>query len=170
MKTFFAFCAASLTLYAQGPAVALTLSTVPVVLPPQPGLAQFSSQQFQGSVPTDRPVRRLFLLQDAIDRGLKTNLGLVRETGNAVAQAERRRALSVYCRTFREIFPGPRSRSTWRLSASTFQASPASSDRLATTTRAHRFHSLAFDWTVKNKRSADQNLKASQLSAGCATP
>ena len=96
MKTFFAFCAAGL-LYAQGPAVAPMPSTVPVVLPQQPGLVQFSSQQFQGSVPTGQasamPVA--LSLQDAIDRGLKTNLGLlVRETGNAVAQAERRRALS----------------------------------------------------------------------------
>ena len=97
MKTFIVFSALGLSLFGQGPAMPPTPSTVPAGLPQQPGLTQFSSQQFQGSVPSGQasatPIP--LSLQDAIDRGLKTNLGLlVRDTGTAIAQAERRRALS----------------------------------------------------------------------------
>ena len=52
---------------------------------------------FQGSIPTGTasPVPLALKLDDAIQRGLKTNLGLLdRETASQTARAERIRALS----------------------------------------------------------------------------
>ena len=98
MKIFIIVAALSLSLLAQGPAVPPPASTAPAAIPQQPGLIQSASpEQFQGSVATGvasaTPIP--LSLQDAIDRALKTNLGLlVRQTGTTLAQADRRRALS----------------------------------------------------------------------------
>jgi outer membrane protein TolC len=79
--------------WAQGPALPPGPSTVPARLP---SVSPSSSSQFQGSVAEGEAGAPLKLsLQDAIDRGLKTNLGLlVRDTGVSTARAERIRALS----------------------------------------------------------------------------
>src|SRR5262249_39485188 len=60
-------------------------------------LAGQQSSQFQGSVPTGTvsPTPLALKLDDAIQRGLRTNLGLLeRETATQTARAERIRALS----------------------------------------------------------------------------
>jgi outer membrane protein TolC len=63
-----------------------------------PGLPAQQSVQFQGSVPagTVSPTPLALKLDDAIQRGLQNNLGiLVRDTSSQTARAERTRALSV---------------------------------------------------------------------------
>ncbi len=64
---------------------------------PSGGLSSSPLGQFQGSVPSGQATATplSLSLQEAIDRGLKNNLGLlVRETNNRASQAERIRALS----------------------------------------------------------------------------
>jgi outer membrane protein TolC len=167
MRIFFAFCAAGLALYAQGPPMPPTPSTEPATIP-SPGLMQFSSQQFQGSVPTGQasatPVA--LSLQDAIDRGLKTNLGLLaRETGNTVAQAERRRALSHLLPSIQGSISGTEQQIDLASFGFHFPGVASVIGPFGYNDARASVSQTAFDWTAwKNKRSADQNLKASQLS------
>ena len=65
-----------LPLAAQGPAQAVRSASEPVNIP-QPGLMSSSAGQFQGSVANGQASTNAIALslQDAIDRGMKTNLG-----------------------------------------------------------------------------------------------
>jgi outer membrane protein TolC len=98
MKVFLLLLVSGIDMWAQGPAVPPPPSTAPAAIPQSPGISFNSSpDQFQGSVPGGQanatPIA--ISLQDAIDRGLKTNLGLlVRSSATELARAEQRRALS----------------------------------------------------------------------------
>jgi outer membrane protein TolC len=168
MKTFIVFSALGLSLFGQGPALPPTASTAPVVLPQQPGLMQFSSQQFQGSVPTGQasatPIA--LSLQDAIDRGLKTNLGLlVRDTGTAIAQAERRRALSYLLPNIQGSVSGTEEQIDLASFGFHFPGVPSVIGPFGYNDARATVSQTGFDWTAwKNKRAADQNLKAAKLS------
>ncbi len=145
-----------------------TPSSAPATLPQQPGLMQSSSQQFQGSVPAGQasatPVA--LSLQDAIDRGLKTNLGLlVRQTGTAIAQAERRRALSYLLPNIQGSVSGTEEQIDLASFGFHIPNVPSVIGPFGYNDARATASQTAFDWTAwKNKRSADQNLKASQLS------
>ncbi len=82
-------------LYAQGPATPVLPATAAPNIP-APSLTLPGGPQFQGSVPMGQPGPLMRLsLQEAIDRGLKNNLGLlVTQTGSQLARIDRRRALS----------------------------------------------------------------------------
>jgi outer membrane protein TolC len=168
MRSFLAFLVIGPALYAQGPATPPSPSTAPATLPQQPGLVQSSSQQFQGSVPTGEasatPIA--LSLQDSIDRGLKTNLGLlVRNTGTAIAQAERRRALSYLLPNVQGSISGTEQQIDLASFGFHFPGVPSVIGPFGYNDARASMSQTAFDWTAwKNKRSADQNLKAAQLS------
>ena len=90
-----AFVYAALMVYAQGPAAPVQPATAPANLP-QGGLTLPGGSQFSGSVATGPAGPELHLsLPEAIERGLKNNLGLlVTQTGSQLARIERRRALA----------------------------------------------------------------------------
>jgi outer membrane protein TolC len=168
MRTFIVFSALGLSLFGQGPATPPAPSTASATLPQQPGLVQSSSQQFQGSVPTGEasstPIA--LSLQDSIDRGLKTNLGLlVRNTGTAIAQAERRRALSHLLPNVQGSISGTEQQIDLASFGFHFPGVPSVIGPFGYNDARASMSQTAFDWTAwKNKRSADQNLKAAQLS------
>jgi len=152
---------------AQGPVQRPPASTVPATIP-APGLASTTQSQYQGSVATDQATQTPFMLslQDAIARGLKTNLGLlVRDSGTRLAQAERIRALSALLPSV----AGGVTETDQQLDLASFGFHFAGVPSLigpfayidARATAAQR----VFDWTaLKNKQSAEQNVKATQLS------
>jgi outer membrane protein TolC len=169
MKSFIAFLALGWSAWAQGPAIAPLPSTASASIPQQTGLIQSSSpEQFQGSVPTGQasatPVA--LTLQDAIERGLKTNLGLlVRQTGNTLAQAERRRALSALLPNVQGSISGTEEQLDLASFGFHIPSVPSVLGPFGYSDARASMSQTAFDWTAwKNKRSADQNLKASQLS------
>jgi outer membrane protein TolC len=168
MKLFFALSMLGLSLYAQGPALPPEPSTAPAAIPQQSGLIQYSSQQFQGSVPTGAATSTpiALSLQDSIDRGLKTNLGLlVRATGNTIAQAERRRALSSLLPNIQGSISGTEEQVDLASFGFHFPGVPSVIGPFGYNDARASLSQTAFDWTAwKNKRSADQNLKAAQLS------
>lgn len=161
------FCA---FLLAQGPALPPPPSSAYPAIPQQPGLAQSSPEQFQGSVPAGQasatPIP--LSLEDAIDRGLKTNLGLlVRSTATEFAQADRRRALSALLPNIQ----GGVSFTEQQLDLASlgfnfpFLPIPKVIGPFGYQDARVSMSQTAFDWTAwKNKRSAEQNLKAAQLS------
>src|SRR5271155_3281486 len=93
---FVCMFSAAFSLCAQGPAMRTQPATAPATVPAE-GLSRGDPAQFQGSVTSGQasstPIA--LSLQDAIDRGLKNNLGLlVSDTASRQAHAERVRALS----------------------------------------------------------------------------
>jgi outer membrane protein TolC len=154
-------------IYAQGPALPPTPSTVPALIP-SPGLASFQSADFQGSVPSGPAVSTpiSLSLQDAIDRGLKTNLGLlVRDTGNRIAQAERIRALSSLLPNVQGAISGTETQLDLASFGFHFAGVPSVVGPFGFNDARASLSQTGFDLTaLKNKRAADQNLKAAQLS------
>ena len=157
-----------LPLAAQGPAAPPPPATVPANIPP-PALYTNPEGQFNGSVPTGQTTSASLTLslQDAIDRGLKTNLGLlVRDSANRTAQAERIRALS-------ELLPSVGaglSETASQLNLATFGFNFPGFPRIIgpfeyTDLRAEAGWKV-FDYAaIKNRQSASQNVRASQLTS-----
>ncbi|HXO43553.1 MAG TPA: TolC family protein [Thermoanaerobaculia bacterium] len=84
---------------AAGGAPGLALSNIATPLPPAPSPAAViaSPSHFQGSVPTGEATGEMLQLSlaDALERGLRTNLGVIdKGLDSQLAQAERQRALS----------------------------------------------------------------------------
>ena len=156
----------TISAFAQGPAMPPPRATVPANVPTT-GLATSQSAQFQGSVPAGEPAASIALtLQDAIDRGLKNNLGLlVRNTGTEFARAERIRALSALLPTV----AGSISETVQQINLATFgfhfPGVPTVIGPFGYTDLRASASQTIFDWTaVKNRRSADENLRAVNFS------
>lgn len=172
MKTFLLFCAVCLCLHAQGPALPPGPSTAPASIPPSPGLFYGSSpDQFQGSVAQGQasaaPIS--LTLHDAIDRGLKTNLGLlVRGTSSRLAAIDQRRALAYLLPNLQgQVSATEEQIDLAALGFAGVKGFPIPlvlgpfgyNDARASVSQT------GFDWTAwKNKLSADQNGKAAVLS------
>jgi outer membrane protein TolC len=165
MRIFAFVLLTTLSLFAQGPASAVQPSTVPANVP-QGGLT-LPQSGFQGSVATGPPAASLRLsLQDALDRGLKTNLGLlVTQTGSQLARADRRRALSALL----PVVAGQADATEQQLDLASFgfhfAGIPAVIGPFHYVGAQANLTQKVFDWTaIKNRRSAIQNEQASALS------
>ena len=153
--------------FAQGPAQPVQRSTVPANIPVNPGLNSPQAGQLQGSVAAGQPASSISLsLQDAIDRGLKNNLGLlVRSTGTELARAERLRALSALLPSV----AGNISETVQQINLATFgfhfPGAPNVIGPFAYTDLRVSASQRVFDWTaVQNRRSAEENARAANLS------
>ncbi|HLH37903.1 MAG TPA: TolC family protein [Bryobacteraceae bacterium] len=153
--------------YAQGPAMPPAPATAPASVPQGGLMLPQAGGNFQGSVAAAQPATSLRLsLQDALDRGLRNNLGLlVTQTGSRIASIERRRALAALLPTvggqvieteqqidlasFGFHFPGvPSVIGPFHY----FDAQASLSQKI-------------FDWTsIKNRQSAIQSERAAELS------
>jgi outer membrane protein TolC len=161
------FCWFAVPVLAQGPVQRPPASTVPATIP-SPGLATTTQSQYQGSVAAGQATQAplMLSLQDAIARGLKTNLGLlVRDSGTRLAQAERIRALSALL----PDIAGGVTETDQQLDLASFgfhfQGVPSLIGPFAYIDARATAAQRIFDWTAfKNKQSAEQNLKATQLS------
>ena len=167
MKKILAVSFFALRLAAQGPAVPPSPSTAPAVIP-SPGLRTSQASDFQGSVPTGQATATpiSLTLQDAIDRGLKTNLGLlVRETGNKTAQAERVRTLASLLPNVQGAISGTEQQLDLASFGFHFSGIPSVIGPFGYNDARASMSQTGFDLTaLRNKRAADQNLKAAQLS------
>ncbi len=152
---------------AQGPPGPLSIEKQLANIP-QGGISFTSQGQFQGSVAAGQAsaLPLVLSLQDAIDRGLKTNLGLlVRDTGNRQAQSDRIRALSALL----PLVTTSVSETAQQVDLASFGFRFGGFPRVIgpfgyTDVRASAAVPI-FDWTAwKNRLSAEQNSKASQLS------
>ena len=156
-----------LRLSAQGPAVPPTPATVPAQIP-TPGLRTSQASDFQGSVPAGQATATAIALslQDAIDRGLKTNLGLlIRDTGSRIAQAERVRALSSLLPNVQGAISGTEQQIDLASFGFHFSGIPPVIGPFGYNDARASMSQTGFDLTaLRNKRAADQNLKAAQLS------
>jgi outer membrane protein TolC len=156
----------TLPIFAQGPARPTPPATVPADIPNN-GLTLSPPGQFQGSVPAGQAAASIALsLQDAIDRGLKNNLGLlVTSTGTEFARAQRIRALSA-------LLPnvsGNISETVQQINLATFgfhfPGVPTVIGPFAYTDLRASVSQSVFDWTaVRNRRSAAENERAAQFS------
>jgi outer membrane protein TolC len=153
-------------LFGQGPALPASRATVPANVPNR-GLTDSQPGQFQGSVPAGQPAASIALsLQDAIERGLKNNLGLlVRNTGTEFARADRIRALSALLPNVTGGF----SETVQQVNLASFGFHvpnvPAVIGPFGFTDLRASASQTIFDWTaVKNRRSAEENLRAANLS------
>jgi outer membrane protein TolC len=165
---FVCMFSAAFSLCAQGPAMRTQPATAPATVPAE-GLARGAPAQFQGSVASGKASSTPLplSLQDAIDRGLKNNLGLlVSDTASRQAHAERVRALSALL----PLVTGDISETAQQFDLASFgfhfPGVPAVVGPFGyTDLRASASQSL-FDYTsIKNRRSAIQNEQAAQLSA-----
>ena len=153
---------------AQGPAIPPSPSSSPANIP-QSGLT-FGAQtdQFQGSVPsgqaTSTPIP--LSLEDAIARGLKTNLGLlVRDTGSQLARIERKRALISLLPNIQGSVQASEQQLDLASFGFHFAGVPSVIGPFHYADAQASLGQTVFDWTaLKNKLSADQNQKAAQLS------
>lgn len=151
---------------AQGPAVPASPATVPANLP-QNGLTFSPQSQFQGSVPQGEAGAAITLsLQDAIDRGLKNNLGLlVRDTATQAARADRIRALSALLPTVTGSISGTRQQIDIASLGFNFPGIPKVIGPFGYTDLRASASQRVFDWTaMKNRQSAMQREKAVALS------
>lgn len=155
-------------LLGQGPAVPPSPSSTPAAIP-QPGLNYGSSpDQFQGSVaagqPSSTPIP--LSLEDAIARGLRTNLGLlVRGTGTQLARIERRRALIALLPDIGGTVTINEQQIDLASFGFHFPGIPTVIGPFHYTAAQAELGQTVFDWTaLKNKLSADQSMKAAELS------
>jgi outer membrane protein TolC len=161
------------TAAAQGPAPATQPVTArPSV--PSGGIVQQSPQAFQGSAVTTATTGAgnavsttpiALSLQDAIDRGLKNNLGLlVSDTATRQAHADRVRALSALL----PVVTGGISETSEQLNLATFGFHFPGVPNVVGPfhyTDARAFASQSFDLTsIRNRRSAILDERAAQLS------
>ncbi len=161
-----ALIAVTLPLFAQGPASPPAQPTVPAIVP-QSGITFSGQGQFKGSVPEGQagaPIR--LSLQDAVDRGLKNNLGLlVRDTATQTARAERIRTLSALLPTV----TGSISETAQQIDIASFGFNFPGIPKVIgpfgyTDLRASASQKV-FDWTaIKNRQAAMQHEKAVALS------
>jgi outer membrane protein TolC len=156
----------AIPLFGQGPALPPSRATVPANVP-NSGLTPSQPGQFQGSVPAGQPAASIALsLQDAIERGLKNNLGLlVRNTATEFARADRIRALSALLPNVTGGF----SETVQQINLASFGFHvpnvPAVIGPFGVTDVRASASQTIFDWTaVKNRRSAEENLRAANLS------
>jgi len=162
----FTFLLLALPLLAQGPAQPPPPARFPAQIPGS-GLTRSDPGQFQGSVAAGQASASITLsLQDAIDRGLKNNLGLlVRTTGTELARVEHIRALSALLPTI----AGNISETASQINLATFGFHVPNVPTVIgpfgyTDVRASASQTI-FDWTaVKNRRSAEENQRAADLS------
>jgi len=160
-----ALVATGFVLAAQTPSLAPAPAVAEVAIHPEVGAP--TQQNFQGSVPVARSAGSLPLsLQDAIDRGLKNNLGiLLLDSGTKMAQAQRRRALAAVLPNIGVSI----SENADQLDLSIYGFRFPGVPRLVgpyeyVDARAFMAQSL-FDWTaIKNHQSAVQEEKAVGLS------
>jgi outer membrane protein TolC len=159
------FLSITLTLYAQGPAQPPPPATSQAQVP-STGL-NTSPQPFEGSVPAGQAGPSIPLsLQDALDRGLKTNLGLlVRDTSTRYAQAERIRALAALL----PFVSGSVTETVQEVSLASFgfhlPGFPPVLGPFGVMDFRASISQSVFDWTaIKNRQSAIQNEKAVALS------
>ena len=157
----------TISLYGQGPAVPPSPPTVPANVPNN-GLTSSQPGQFQGSVPAGQPAASIAIsLQDAIDRGLKNNLGLlVSNTGTQFARAERIRALSALLPTF----VGDISETAQQINLASFgfrfSGVPSVIGPFGVTDlRVSGSQNLVDLTAIRNRRAADENLRAANLTA-----
>jgi outer membrane protein TolC len=150
---------------AQGPAPQTHPATAPVILPP---VERANPGDFQGSVVSGQPSATplALSLQDAIARGLKNNLGLlVSDTASRQAHAERVRALSALL----PLVGGNISETVQQINLASFGFNFPGAPKVVgpfgvTDLRASASQSV-FDYTsIKNRRAAIENERASQLS------
>jgi outer membrane protein TolC len=158
----------SVTLSAQGPALSPSPSSTQANIP-QSGLVYGSETgQFQGSVPAGQasstPIP--LALEDAIARGLKTNLGLlVRDTSNQLARIDRKRALVALLPNIQGSVQATEQQLDLASFGFHFAGIPSVLGPFHYTDAQAALGQTVFDWTaLKNKLSADQNMKAAQLS------
>ena len=154
--------------WAQGPAIPPSPSSMQANVP-RSGLAFGSStSQFQGSVPagqaTATPIA--LSLEDAIARGLKTNLGLlVRDSSNQIAIIERKRALINLLPTIQGSAQATEQQFDLASFGFHFAGVPSVVGPFHYVNAQATLGQTVFDWTaLKNRVSADQNQKAAQLS------
>ncbi len=165
MKILLIACS-TLPLFAQFTAQPPPRPTIPANVPangftfPQPG-------QFQGSVPAGQPASSIALsLQDAIDRGLKNNLGLlVQTTGTEFARAERIRALSALLPTL----VGDISETVQQINLASFgfhfSGAPSVVGPFGVTDLRLFGSQNILDFTaIRNRRAAEENFRAANLS------
>jgi outer membrane protein TolC len=157
-----------MSMSAQGPAVPPSLSSTSAHIP-QSGLNYSSTtEQFQGSVPTGQPTPTAIplTLEDAIARGLKTNLGLlVRDTGNQLARIERKRALIDLLPNIQGSVQATEQQIDLASFGFHFAGVPSVIGPFHYVGAQASLGQTVFDWTaLKNKLSADQTQKAAQLS------
>ncbi len=165
---FVCMFSAAFSLCAQGPAMRTQPATAPATVPAE-GLSRADRAQFQGSVTSGQasstPIA--LSLQDAIDRGLKNNLGLlVSDTASRQAHAERVRALSALL----PLVTGGISETAQQFDLASFgfrfPGVPSVVGPFGFTDLRASASQTLFDYTsIKNRRSAIQNEQAAQLSA-----
>jgi outer membrane protein TolC len=166
MKALAILCI-SIPLFAQGPAVPAPRATVPANIPNNPGLTSSQAGQFQGSVPAGQPATSLSLsLQDAIDRGLKNNLGLlVRNTGTELARIERVRALANLLPTLSAGISETAEQVDLASFGFHFPGFPSVIGPFGYTDARAYLSQRIFDWTaIQNRRSSIENQRAANLS------
>jgi len=161
-----AFIAVMLPVFAQGPAAPAQPATVPANLP-QGGITFAGQGQFQGSVPEAQAGPPIALsLQDAIDRGLKNNLGLlVRGTATEQARVDRIRALSALLPTLTGSIASTSQQIDIASFGFNFPGIPKVIGPFGYTDLRASASQRVFDWTaLKNRQSALQREKAVALS------
>ena len=155
-------------IYAQGPAPRTQPATVPANLPAD-GIMRASPEQFQGSVPSGQASSTplALSLQDAIDRGLKNNLGLlVSDTASRQAHAERVRALSALLPLVTANISGTEEQIDLASFGFHVPGIPSVVGPFHYTDARASVSQNVFDLTtIRNRRSAIQNESAAQLSA-----
>ena len=138
----------------------------PVV--PSGGIHFSENGQFNGSVAsgTASATPLKLTLQDAIDRGLKTNLGLlVRGSDASAARAERLRTLSALLPNVSAAFAENETQISLAVYGFHFAGVPSIVGPFSFTDARAFANVPAFDWTAfKNLKAAAENARAAQLS------
>ena len=153
-------------LWAQGPATPVQPATAAPNLPAG-GLTLPGGSQFQGSVPLGQagPPLRLSL-EDAIARGLRSNLGLlVTQTGSQLARIDRRRALAALLPSVGGQFEENEQQLDLASFGFHFPGIPSVIGPFHYFEAQAAVSQTVFDWTsIKNRRSAMQSERAAALS------
>jgi outer membrane protein TolC len=161
-----AFVLMSFRLAAQFPASPPAPPTARPNLSPDGALRPDAFQSSVASGKATPDVLRLSL-QEAIDRGLRTNLGLLTlQTGNRVAQAERIRSLSALLPSV----AGETSETVSQINLASFgfhfPGVPTVIGPFAYSDARVSAGQTVFDWTtIKNRRAASESERAARLSA-----
>lgn len=136
---------------------------------PQGGITKSRAEDIQGSVVVSKDVAdsMALTLQEAIDRGLKNNLGLlVSDTATRVAHAEKIRALSALL----PLVTGNISETVQQINLASFgfhfPGAPSVVGPFGVTDLRASASQTLFDMTlIKNRRAAAENENAAKLSA-----
>lgn len=135
---------------------------------PSGGLNFSSADQFHGSVPqgTASATPLKLSLQDAIDRAIKTNLGLlVRESAGSAARADRLRSLSALLPNVSAAFAEYETQISLAVYGLHFPGVPKVVGPFSYTDTRAFANVPAFDWTAfKNLKASAENARAAQLS------